>query len=474
MGGLGRADAHSGRCRCGGFGAYGDAPRFFFLVSSFYGDAIAGDDSNDGETAASALKTLAAIKAKVGVSQKRTVRLRGYPRNPDGTAQGVFYEQLYFPRGTTVEGYGGERAIVDGSRVIPSAAWGAYEGNGVVFADSIYRAAVTTEFTTSPQDDPIHSNTFHCATWVGEDRLTGHLGGASIADNLAAMVADSGSSFTAHLQGSIDPDPRVGDGGTEYFYYVKLADGSHPGDRVAYAEQAELGDMNAGTWRDLELRRTAFKDMVSAGDGDTPVYGERVIFRDAAIHGPVGGPAHWTDCEAYALPTSRVSGGGGFHFFHDEVVDGVAPPSSATRCKVGPGSGSTTGFRAGFYSHGIGTGPQEESVTLTDCEANACAVGVVPGWSENGWTIEGLIATNCPTMSEAGALTTIKASDTRRSSYTSPLTGNCVGISLFGDVVVEGTDFVFQTSGTRTLSVDNSEGDPFTVDFINCTFEGLD
>lgn len=407
-----------------------------FPEFDYYVDSDNGSDNNNGVTPQTAFATLNALTGKVQSGDRI------------GLAKGShFYEKLKaYASNITVSSYGtGARPIIDSSRIIPAESWNMDPENAnVYYADVIHEVVTVPDVT-----DPNHSNTFHICVWENETVLTGKFDGADIAANRAVVAATPGT-FTAHLQGSTDPDPRSGTGGTQYRYYVHLSDSGNPGSNgavMAYAEQDAAGLLaSGGVYRGLEFRRAANKDMVGMASG--LVFCNEVsdcMFRDPGCHAAVIRPALLKNNYAYGRSDgrSKLVGGYGFDFYYGQSENNYTPAIVAQE-------NFADGLSHGIGSHGTGNSfPVHEAVTLRNNTTNNCNTAIsVAATLDAVMLVDGHTALHCKTaIAVANSGTTV-----RGMTYLSAATGTFAAIALRANALIEDSSFVFVTSDTGVFA----------------------
>jgi hypothetical protein len=336
---------------------------------TIYVDPVSGSDANNGLTTGTAKQTIASVLSNIVVRGGDSIAIKGGTTAREGA--------LSFPGSTVITSYGTGKGKISGARIISSGSW---------VADGTYanvKKAVVSQTVNA-------ASIFYPMVWDDDAQLAYYVAGADIAANRAYVDTHAGT-FTVHQTGSTISDPRFDTNGTSYTYYVHLADGSNPASSVMeYAAQVNIITLVGGeNLSNVIVQRTSAKDMINKDFGNLPFYSNNADFLEAAAHAIVGSPAHHTGSTATGLPSSTgVATGGGFHFFRDEVTEGIAAICSATNC-------TATGFDKGFYSHGTGGGTEQVEVDLTDCASVNCGYGIQSGKTTNGWHITRHIHTNC-------------------------------------------------------------------------------
>lgn len=411
------------------------------LGFDYYIDSVSGSDSNTGRSLSQAWATTAHAHGQVG----STAGLR------IGVAKGSeFFEQLpAFGTGSVIEAYGtGDRPRWRGDRVISNSGWTKTGGY-----TNIYQKTVTHGTATSPHaSDPNNANTFHVGMWYGDgltEILTPQFGSSTIATNLTALDAAAGS-FTAHVLSSTDGDPRSGSGGTSYVYYVNLPgatkDPASAGLTLSYAEQVQVATLAVnGTWRGLEIMRTANKDMTGMATDGTTIGAEisDCMFREGAIHGMLARPRLALNNTAVPRADRNISGYG-FHFYFDNA--GGASPAFTARGNLVQANGSVK-FNIGIGSHGSTAGDIHERIECYDNTVED-VISSTGGAFAFGQATNGILIDGAKVLRGAVAVRVIQNATTIRNMRYLSATGatGCTALEMSANCTVENSAFVWQNS----------------------------
>ena len=209
-------------------------------VAELFVDAN-GNDANDGMSLANAKQSIQAIidiaenQEKIGLTG---VQIFDFVTPSTSTDVGPRIDNVDFFKRTS-----GDKITIDTRQDLSGHTWSNISGN-VWSADVVFRHDVfglSGPYTTGGTELGDYNTAMH-GVWLDFEFFDWKVGSATIAANVAE-VQNNPKSFTVHVKGSTQPDPRDGNkpAGTEYTYYVHLPDGSNPnGKNMRIADQQPI------------------------------------------------------------------------------------------------------------------------------------------------------------------------------------------------------------------------------------------
>lgn len=344
-------------------GAQYNAARGWILNQAYancvFVDFEAGNDANAG-TYAAPFKTInaaATVSSWVAIKAgQRHVADDMISMNASVSGDG---------RGALVPYGAGAPPIVDARKDLSGETWAAVSGRpgvyelNVTLGDNIVTggtAAASTHFAMY-----LLGANKHVADVVGE-KLAWKVGGASISDNLDAVEAATGSSFTVHAQGQTDQDPRSGSyTGADVTFYVRLLDDDGNavdpnGANLFIPHNNRVADLTGIDVVGVDFIGNIWKDCVTSNVFGTGASARFNTFIDCRGYEC---PAHFivgpANLFGYLEGTGRAAEGGGLSYSGGALhVAYSAVDYSSTHDLIVGARLKATNFNKGHYAHGSG------------------------------------------------------------------------------------------------------------------------
>ncbi|CAB4187748.1 hypothetical protein UFOVP1167_7 [uncultured Caudovirales phage] len=368
-----------------------------------YVDSISGSDANNG---------LSPSTPKQNISAANTLMNTGgtlWLAKGSQWFGGAFSFDLAYSR---LRAYGqGNKPILDGAQAI-SGTWtqhGTY--TNLWYIDVTFAEATTGNFSNQ-------SGAWHPMIWdeaassrttesglirvLNEDTVSGSVVAQTTINGLLNIANGVPGSFTVHRTGSTNYEPRS-DNGTQFRFYVYLADGSNPntnGRTVYTVSQRYVANFGGGgaSVEGILFQRTGAKDMVGVWGGVLKV-GEFVDcdFLEAAIHATVVGGAEFRRCIARAAShgDSRRYGGGAYHNFRGSSGLGTSRGFKIYDCEA-------WGFLNAVYSHNdSGSVPEHTTFDVDGLLARDCGAVIARQGVLKSTRVRRVTAVNCSTVGSA-------------------------------------------------------------------------
>lgn len=254
-------------------------------TTDYYVDPDA-NDSNNGLTFATAKKTLNSL---ISILTGRQVI--GLTTNKVHPLTSNITTANRIKNVDIVKVKSGNFAILDLRKDLSTATWTLHAGTvwktNVTFRDEVAAGGVT-------------ANTAYHGVWVNEQFMEWMVGGASIAANITSVSAKPGS-FTIHVNGSTDQDPRFASSnppaGTVYVVYLNMPDTSNPNTKnVKIIDQIAYYFDDDTFVSGVRFTGSLGKDLTACLNATAVKIFQNCEFLDFGCHGHVG-PAEFHGCK---------------------------------------------------------------------------------------------------------------------------------------------------------------------------------